>query len=70
MINTNNSMTTEAALKYFLTQALASATLLFSIILFIFIFNFNFQIPLSINYSIFIINSALLLKRGAAPFHF
>nr|YP_010865916.1 NADH dehydrogenase subunit 2 [Sinopanorpa tincta]WGT92127.1 NADH dehydrogenase subunit 2 [Sinopanorpa tincta] len=70
MTNLNNSMNTEASLKYFLTQALASATLLFSIILLnqdnLFAFNF----PES-NYIInLMINSSLLLKMGAAPFHF
>uniref|UniRef100_UPI0030FEEDB5 NADH dehydrogenase subunit 2 n=1 Tax=Sinopanorpa digitiformis TaxID=1105299 RepID=UPI0030FEEDB5 len=70
MTNLNNSMNTEASLKYFLTQALASATLLFSVILLnqdnLFAFNF----PES-NYIInLMINSSLLLKMGAAPFHF
>lgn len=70
IINTNNPLSTEASLKYFLTQALASAILLFSIIIYIFIFNLTYQLPIDINYSLFIINSTLLLKRGAAPFHF
>nr|QLY90227.1 NADH dehydrogenase subunit 2 [Dicranomyia modesta] len=70
MIDTNNSLSTEASLKYFLTQALASATLLFSVIMYMLIFNMNFQLPMEINYSLLMINSTLLLKSGAAPFHF
>nr|UPX88577.1 NADH dehydrogenase subunit 2 [Panorpa communis] len=70
MSNSNNLMSTESSLKYFLTQALASSTLLFSVILLnqnnFFVFFFpenNFIINL-------MINSSLLLKMGAAPFHF
>nr|AQM40006.1 NADH dehydrogenase subunit 2 [Tettigonia chinensis] len=68
MFNANNAMSTEACLKYFLIQTLASAMLLFSIV--------TMSIPLS-DY-IFMKNeilkilicSTLLLKMGAAPFHF
>lgn len=63
----NNLISTEASLKYFLTQALASSVLLFAVILFILENHFIFQIH---NYSSWIILSALLLKRGTAPFHF
>nr|WRK67338.1 NADH dehydrogenase subunit 2 [Halter nutans] len=52
----------ESALKYFLVQAIASSILLFSIIL---IYNKMFQNVMEI-----ILNSSLLLKMGAAPFHF
>nr|WGT92227.1 NADH dehydrogenase subunit 2 [Dicerapanorpa magna] len=70
MINSNNLMATEASLKYFLTQALASATLLFSVILLNQNNFFAFFFPES-NYIInLMINSSLLLKMGAAPFHF
>nr|YP_010865981.1 NADH dehydrogenase subunit 2 [Panorpa fulvastra]WGT92266.1 NADH dehydrogenase subunit 2 [Panorpa fulvastra] len=70
MINTNNLMATEASLKYFLTQALASSTLLFSVILLNHNNFFAFYFPES-NYIInLMINSSLLLKMGAAPFHF
>nr|AUB29951.1 NADH dehydrogenase subunit 2 [Neoceratitis asiatica] len=68
LMNDNNLMSTEASLKYFLTQALASAILLFAIIM-IYLNNF----PITENNSIFnnlIISSSLLLKMGAAPFHF
>lgn len=71
IINTNNLIATESSLKYFLTQTLASAVLLFSIIIYIFLRNLIFNIDIINNNRIFIIiNSALLLKIGAAPFHF
>nr|AIW65049.1 NADH dehydrogenase subunit 2 [Epeorus sp. MT-2014] len=70
MSNMNNQFATEAALKYFLTQALASAILLFSVILLslnthLTFSGFHNNLPLSIAMS-----STLLLKMGAAPFHF
>jgi len=70
--NLNNS---EAALNYFLIQALASTIILFAIIIYIIIFNLNFFINfyLLINYkrlSIVLILFTLILKIGAAPFHF
>nr|AUN27891.1 NADH dehydrogenase subunit 2 [Conocephalus differentus] len=67
MSNQNNILTSEASLKYYLIQAFASAILLFSLLgntllpnLF---FDFNFIFILLLNF-------ALLLKMGAAPFHF
>nr|AEE98116.1 NADH dehydrogenase subunit 2 [Neocurupira hudsoni] len=70
MIDTKNSMSTEAALKYFITQALASSVLLFSILIYFsqtHFSNFMFNSYSSVN---ILINSCLLLKMGAAPFHF
>nr|AIW06316.1 NADH dehydrogenase subunit 2 [Drosophila erecta]QXG19191.1 NADH dehydrogenase subunit 2 [Drosophila erecta]DAA06182.1 TPA_exp: NADH dehydrogenase subunit 2 [Drosophila erecta] len=64
----NNLMSTEASLKYFLTQALASTVLLFSSILLMLSNNLNNEINES--FTSMIIMSALLLKSGAAPFHF
>nr|QNE85803.1 NADH dehydrogenase subunit 2 [Tipula flavolineata] len=70
MMNYNSPMASEASLKYFLVQALASTILLFSMILMMFSINmdwyyteFNMMYPA-------MINSCLLLKMGAAPFHF
>nr|YP_009943611.1 NADH dehydrogenase subunit 2 [Hemerobius spodipennis]QOD41865.1 NADH dehydrogenase subunit 2 [Hemerobius spodipennis] len=65
LINLKNSLSTESALKYFLTQALASSILLFSIML------LSLE-DICIESSIlnWILNSALMLKMGAAPFHF
>nr|QNE85557.1 NADH dehydrogenase subunit 2 [Suillia flava] len=68
MSDNNNLMSTEASLKYFLTQALASAILLFSVILFL------LENKMSLQMNHFFTNSmtlsSLLLKSGAAPFHF
>nr|QNE85937.1 NADH dehydrogenase subunit 2 [Euphylidorea dispar] len=69
MIDSNNMMSTEATLKYFLTQALASALFLFSIIMYKYTENMIFNDNLLYN-KILMINSTLLLKSGAAPFHF
>nr|YP_010462983.1 NADH dehydrogenase subunit 2 [Epeorus psi]UUJ36914.1 NADH dehydrogenase subunit 2 [Epeorus psi] len=70
MSNMNNQFATEAALKYFLTQALASAVLLFGVIVLSLNTHLTFtslhdNIPLKTT-----IASTLLLKMGAAPFHF
>nr|YP_010981204.1 NADH dehydrogenase subunit 2 [Lispe neimongola]WOE90334.1 NADH dehydrogenase subunit 2 [Lispe neimongola] len=68
LMSDNNLMSTEASLKYFLTQALASSILLFSIILFM--LNSNIVNNIDNNYISMMILSSLLLKSGAAPFHF
>nr|QBF01257.1 NADH dehydrogenase subunit 2 [Parastegana sp. 1905 JL-2019] len=68
MSDNNNLMSTESALKYFLTQALASTVLLFSIILLMLKNNINIEI--NTYYISMILMSSLLLKSGAAPFHF
>nr|AML26464.1 NADH dehydrogenase subunit 2 [Staphylinidae sp. BMNH 1274657] len=63
----NNLYSSESSLKYFLTQALASLILLFSLIF----MSKNFLIMKNIDNSIMLIfNSALLTKMGMAPFHF
>nr|YP_009493371.1 NADH dehydrogenase subunit 2 [Lyonetia clerkella]AWK29926.1 NADH dehydrogenase subunit 2 [Lyonetia clerkella] len=64
--NSKNLLTSEASLKYFLTQAIASINLLFIILLkMTFIKNFfnNFYFSM-------LINTPLLMKMGSAPFHF
>nr|UPX88694.1 NADH dehydrogenase subunit 2 [Cychrus caraboides] len=66
----NNAYSNESAIKYFLVQALASTIFLFSIII---IMMMNNMISDMININMFMmmmINSSLLLKMGAAPFHF
>nr|WBU93862.1 NADH dehydrogenase subunit 2 [Drosophila willistoni]DAA06221.1 TPA_exp: NADH dehydrogenase subunit 2 [Drosophila willistoni] len=68
MSDNNNLVSTEASLKYFLTQALASTVLLFSIILLMLKNNVNSEINES--FTSMIMMSALLMKSGAAPFHF
>lgn len=68
IIESDNLMTTEASLKYFLTQAFASSLLLFSIILLIIFDNLHCQFQ-SINSSL-LISVPLIIKIGIAPFHF
>nr|WEF49626.1 NADH dehydrogenase subunit 2 [Polypedilum sp.] len=68
MVKINNLYSSEAALKYFLTQALASSTLLFFIIFFS---TLSFNLMIKYN---FIMNimfaSCFMMKIGMAPFHF
>nr|YP_009058591.1 NADH dehydrogenase subunit 2 [Euploea midamus]AIM46759.1 NADH dehydrogenase subunit 2 [Euploea midamus] len=59
--NPNNLMNSEASLKYFLTQSIASINFLFLILMKMSIFNYDFSI---------LINSSLLMKMGSVPFHF
>nr|QCP68872.1 NADH dehydrogenase subunit 2 [Cryptolestes ferrugineus] len=59
-----NSFPSESALKYFITQSMASTVILYAIL---FMLN-NFEIY-EFEYSL-IMNSAILTKMGAAPFHF
>nr|YP_009537883.1 NADH dehydrogenase subunit 2 [Limenitis camilla]AYN60600.1 NADH dehydrogenase subunit 2 [Limenitis camilla] len=62
----NNLLNSEASLKYFLTQSIASINFLFSILLSLFLMkNFFFN-----NFFSLIINSSLLMKMGSIPFHF
>nr|YP_010627148.1 NADH dehydrogenase subunit 2 [Mecodina praecipua]WBK26839.1 NADH dehydrogenase subunit 2 [Mecodina praecipua] len=64
--NSNNLLTTEASLKYFLTQSIASINFLFSILMkMILLKNFEMNYFLSI-----MINSSMLMKMGSAPFHY
>nr|AID22248.1 NADH dehydrogenase subunit 2 [Pseudostegana mystica] len=63
----SNLMATEASLKYFLTQALASTVLLFSVILMMLK---NIIIEMNYLYVHMMMLSSLLMKSGAAPFHF
>nr|YP_009537844.1 NADH dehydrogenase subunit 2 [Limenitis glorifica]AYN60561.1 NADH dehydrogenase subunit 2 [Limenitis glorifica] len=62
----NNLLNSEASLKYFITQSIASINFLFSILLSLFLMkNFLFN-----NFFSIIINSSLLMKMGSIPFHF
>nr|YP_010192700.1 NADH dehydrogenase subunit 2 [Caerulea coeligena]QZP40854.1 NADH dehydrogenase subunit 2 [Caerulea coeligena] len=62
----NNLLNSEASLKYFLIQSIASINFLFSIIMMmIFIKNFEINFFFSI-----LIDSSLLMKMGSTPFHF
>nr|YP_009764326.1 NADH dehydrogenase subunit 2 [Orthopygia glaucinalis]QIS91165.1 NADH dehydrogenase subunit 2 [Orthopygia glaucinalis] len=62
----NNMVSSEASLKYFLIQSIASINFLFCIIMKMIIFQ-NFEIN---NLMAILINSSLLMKMGASPFHF
>nr|QIT03233.1 NADH dehydrogenase subunit 2 [Sarcophaga pterygota] len=66
LMSDNKLMSTEASLKYFLTQALASSVFLFATILFLLNSN-NIHSNFLMEMMIF---SSLLLKSGSAPFHF
>nr|YP_009054370.1 NADH dehydrogenase subunit 2 [Heliconius hecale]AIJ02068.1 NADH dehydrogenase subunit 2 [Heliconius hecale] len=61
----NNLLNSEASLKYFLTQSIASINFLFSILLNLFFMKMFFNDLLSI-----IMNSTMLMKMGSTPFHF
>nr|YP_010446998.1 NADH dehydrogenase subunit 2 [Loxocera sinica]UTM10363.1 NADH dehydrogenase subunit 2 [Loxocera sinica] len=65
--NKLNLMSSEASLKYFLIQAMASAILLFSVILFL--LNYNLMMMENEIFKMMILSS-LFLKSGTAPFHF
>jgi NADH-ubiquinone oxidoreductase chain 2 len=69
-IKSLNIYSSEASLKYFLTQALASRTLLFSIILFYIFIEFNTKTYFLIFFINLIFSSSIIIKRGMAPFHF
>nr|UAT98053.1 NADH dehydrogenase subunit 2 [Cypoides chinensis] len=64
--NSNNLLSSEASLKYFLTQSIASMNFLFSVLIKMTLMK-NFEMN---NYISIMINSSLLMKMGSAPFHF
>nr|AQP28995.1 NADH dehydrogenase subunit 2 [Procapritermes sp. A TB-2017] len=67
MSNVKNMYNTEASLKYFIVQVLASATLLFMVVMKTLTEDlFTFEVN---SYTLMIISTPLLLKSGAAPFH-
>nr|APX40317.1 NADH dehydrogenase subunit 2 [Altica ericeti] len=67
MKSPNNQYPTEAMIKYFTTQALASSLILFAIISSLNLYDF---LPQYMNYSMMMtLNSAIFIKLGAAPFH-
>nr|YP_008758081.1 NADH dehydrogenase subunit 2 [Jellisonia amadoi]AGW80395.1 NADH dehydrogenase subunit 2 [Jellisonia amadoi] len=69
MNDNKNLLSNEASLKYFLTQALGSIILMFSICINFINLNY-FSMMFYSNIFLLLINSSLLLKIGAAPFHF
>lgn len=71
IINKNNLNNSEAALNYFLIQALASTIIIFSIVLLIIINNIIYIINLiEFNIPFKLILCTLILKLGTPPFHF
>nr|APX40902.1 NADH dehydrogenase subunit 2 [Plateumaris sericea] len=67
MKSTKNKFNSEAVMKYFIAQTLASTILMFSIIINM---NLNEFLPLNLNKFMFLImNSSFLIKMGSAPFH-
>nr|YP_009740784.1 NADH dehydrogenase subunit 2 [Ruidocollaris convexipennis]QID03772.1 NADH dehydrogenase subunit 2 [Ruidocollaris convexipennis] len=66
MSNSQNKLSSEASLKYFLIQALASSILLFATIL----LHLNNSIIYMNHIILTLISLSLLLKMGAAPLHF
>nr|ALO70755.1 NADH deshydrogenase subunit 2 [Neophonus bruchi] len=69
MNNIKNSMSSESSIKYFITQAIASTMILLMAIIMSYK-NFLIMNWFNMNYSSLIFNSALMMKMGAAPFHF
>nr|QWY25980.1 NADH dehydrogenase subunit 2 [Gonocephalum kochi] len=66
--NSKNIFSSESSLKYFITQAMASLILLTAVIMML--LTSEFINPLMNFYFSMMLNSALLTKLGAAPFHF
>nr|AML25757.1 NADH dehydrogenase subunit 2 [Scolytinae sp. BMNH 1274287] len=62
-----NKFSSESISKYFMTQAMASFILLFSIIFFTNLKDFNFELN---NLTSILMSSAIFMKMGAAPLHF
>lgn len=69
IIDIKNNFSTESAIKYFLVQAFASLIFIFLRIFYIIKINLFF-ILINPFYEIIIINSTIIIKLGAAPFHF
>nr|QUT13278.1 NADH dehydrogenase subunit 2 [Octodonta nipae] len=63
-----NTISAEATMKYFVSQAMASKILIFSFLMMEMSLNMKFMFPESMN--LLMIHSALFLKMGMAPFHF
>nr|YP_010165052.1 NADH dehydrogenase subunit 2 [Mythimna loreyi]QRN71757.1 NADH dehydrogenase subunit 2 [Mythimna loreyi]UNP54537.1 NADH dehydrogenase subunit 2 [Mythimna loreyi] len=64
--NSNNLLSTEASLKYFLTQSIASINFLFVILIKMTLMK-NFEMN---NFISIMMNSSMLMKMGSTPFHF
>nr|YP_010586368.1 NADH dehydrogenase subunit 2 [Molanna truncata]UZZ44156.1 NADH dehydrogenase subunit 2 [Molanna truncata] len=69
MLNTSNSLTSESMMKYFLIQSLSSLNFM-NVILLKNLFNKWFSTNWLNNLMLIILNLTLMMKMGAAPFHF
>nr|ARH55080.1 NADH dehydrogenase subunit 2 [Mecinus janthinus] len=67
MKNLKNKLSSESTIKYFIVQTMASSLFLFSMILFTNYKTLNIQMN---EMSSLMLNSTLIMKMGAAPFHF
>nr|YP_009967198.1 NADH dehydrogenase subunit 2 [Sinopodisma pieli]ATO88553.1 NADH dehydrogenase subunit 2 [Sinopodisma pieli] len=67
LANNKNMMMNESSIKYFIVQAMASTMLLFSVLLIQMKYTMGWEVELIPS---MMISSSLLLKIGAAPFHF
>nr|YP_009740966.1 NADH dehydrogenase subunit 2 [Sinopodisma lofaoshana]QID03993.1 NADH dehydrogenase subunit 2 [Sinopodisma lofaoshana] len=67
LANNKNMMMNESSIKYFIVQAMASTMLLFSILLIQMKYTMSWEMELIPS---MMVSSSLLLKIGAAPFHF
>nr|QNV11783.1 NADH dehydrogenase subunit 2 [Potamophylax nigricornis] len=70
MINKNNNFSSESMISYFLIQSLSSANFLFSSLLIISLTKWFNLTSLKSMTILFMMNISLLMKLGAAPFHF
>nr|ARH53883.1 NADH dehydrogenase subunit 2 [Hygrotus nigrolineatus] len=66
----NNQLSSESSIKYFLVQALASSIFLFSIIMIMTKSKMINEMYMTNKMMLMMMNSAILMKLGAAPFHF
>nr|YP_010586498.1 NADH dehydrogenase subunit 2 [Pseudopotamorites peniculus]UZZ44299.1 NADH dehydrogenase subunit 2 [Pseudopotamorites peniculus] len=70
MINSNNKFSSESMMSYFLIQSLSSANFLFSVLLIISLSKWFNLTSMKSMIIIFLMNISLMMKVGAAPFHF
>nr|ARH53792.1 NADH dehydrogenase subunit 2 [Curculio elephas] len=63
----NNKYSSESTMKYFIVQAMASLLFLFSVFFFVCVKDHSIELNIV---SSLLLNTTLLLKMGAAPFHF
>nr|UPX88454.1 NADH dehydrogenase subunit 2 [Glyphotaelius pellucidus] len=70
MINKNNNFSSESMMSYFLIQSISSANFLFSSLLIISFMKWFNLTSFKSMIILFMMNISLLMKLGAAPFHF